>query len=142
MLQSNARDRSTVFQRLLYHPTTLHRAPSTTRTRNQHTAYINVNHPHIIASDEYHVHAAKTGRLLITEVPRRRTKAETTIGIDLGDVWSHYCTLNQDGEVVNRGRFTTTPKAIEKWFTDVPSARVAMEAGTHSISQQLEELGS
>jgi transposase len=43
-----------------------------------------------------------------------------TIGIDLGDVWSHYCTLNQDGEVVDRGRFRTTPKAIEKWFTDVP----------------------
>ncbi len=31
----------------------------------------------------------------------------------------------------------------KKWFTDVPSAQVAMEAGTHSIwiSQQLEELG-
>jgi len=42
-----------------------------------------------------------------------------TIGIDLGDVWSHYCTLNQDGEAVDRGRFRTTPKAIEKWFTDV-----------------------
>ncbi len=50
-----------------------------------------------------------------------------TIGIDLGDVWSHYCTLN------DRGRFRTTLKAIDKWFTDVPHARVAMEAGTHSI---------
>jgi hypothetical protein len=35
-----------------------------------------------------------------------------TIGIDLGDVWSHYCTLNEDGEVVDRGRFRTTLKAI------------------------------
>jgi transposase len=45
--------------------------------------------------------------------------------------------------VVDRGRFRTTPKAIEKWFTDVPPARVAMEAGTHSIwiSAQLQELG-
>jgi hypothetical protein len=60
-------------------------------------------------------------------------KVEMTIGIDLGDVWSHYCTLNEDGEVVDRGRFRTTPKAIEKWFTDLPPARVAMEAGTHSI---------
>ena len=33
----------------------------------------------------------------IVELPRRRTKVETTIGIDLGDVWSHYCTLNQHG---------------------------------------------
>jgi transposase len=43
-----------------------------------------------------------------------------TIGIDLGDVWSHYCTLNRDAEVVDRGRFRTTPKVIEKWFKDVP----------------------
>jgi transposase len=80
---------------------------------------------------------------LIAEVPRRHARVEITIGIDLGDVWSHYCTLNRDGEVVDRGRFRTTPKAIEKWFTDVPHARVAMKAGTHSIwiSEQLQELG-
>jgi hypothetical protein len=29
------------------------------------------------------------------------------IGIDLGDIWSHYCTLNEDGAVVDRGRFRT-----------------------------------
>ncbi len=85
----------------------------------------------------------KPSQHLIAEVPRKQAKVEITIGIDLGDVWSHYCTLNQDGEVVDRGRFRTTPKAIEKWFTDVPPARVAMEAGTHSIwiSEQLQELG-
>jgi transposase len=68
---------------------------------------------------------------------------EMTIGIDLGDVWSHYCTLNEKGEVVDRGRFRTNPKGVEKWFTDVPPARMAMEAGTHSIwiSEQLQELG-
>jgi transposase len=66
-----------------------------------------------------------------------------TIGIDLGDVWSHYCTLNEDGEVIDRGRFRTSPKGVEKWFIDVPPARVAMEAGTHSIwiSEHLQELG-
>jgi len=85
----------------------------------------------------------KPAQNLIAEVPYRQAKVEMTIGIDLGDVWSHYCTLNQDGEVVDRGRFRTTPKAIEKWFTDVPPARVAMESGTHSIwiSAQLQELG-
>jgi hypothetical protein len=31
---------------------------------------------------------------LIAEVPRRQAKVKMTIGIDLGDVWSHYCTLN------------------------------------------------
>src|SRR5271154_7605955 len=85
----------------------------------------------------------KPAQHLIAEVPRRQAKVEITIGIDLGDVWSHYCTLNQDGEVVDRGRFRTTPKAIDKWFTDVSPSRVAMEAGTHSIwiSAQLQELG-
>src|SRR5271167_909807 len=85
----------------------------------------------------------KPSQHLIAEVPRRQAKVEITIGIDLGDVWSHYCTLNHDGEIADRGRFRTTPKAIEKWFTDVAPARVAMEAGTHSIwiSAQLQELG-
>jgi transposase len=85
----------------------------------------------------------KPAQHLIAEVPRRRSRVEMTIGIDLGDVWSHYCTLNEDGEVVDRGRFRTTPKAIGKWFTDLPATRVAMEAGVHSIwiSEQLQELG-
>jgi transposase len=75
----------------------------------------------------------KPKQYLVAQVPRRQVKAEMTIGIDLGDVWSHDCTRNQEGEVIDRGRFRTTPKAIDTWFTDVPHARVAMEAGTHSI---------
>jgi hypothetical protein len=43
----------------------------------------------------------KPTQRLIAEVPRRHAKVEMTIGIDLGDVWSHYCTLNQEGEVVD-----------------------------------------
>jgi hypothetical protein len=39
----------------------------------------------------------KRAQHLIAEVPRRQAKVEITIGIDLGDVWIHYCTLNQDG---------------------------------------------
>src|SRR5258705_9142314 len=50
----------------------------------------------------------------IAEVPRRSSKVGMTIGIDLGDVWSHYCTLNEDGEVVDRGRFRTSPSGVEK----------------------------
>ncbi|MFY9935641.1 MAG: IS110 family transposase, partial [Silvibacterium sp.] len=85
----------------------------------------------------------KTAQHLIAEVPSRPPRVEMTIGIDLGDVWSHYCTLNEDGEVVDRGRFRTTPKGVEKWFTDLPPVRIAMEAGAHSIwiSEQLRELG-
>jgi transposase len=86
----------------------------------------------------------KPAQYLIAEVPCRHTKVEMMmIGIDLGDIWSHYCTLNQGGDVVGRGRFRTTSKAIEKWFTDLPPAGIAMEAGTRSIwiSEQLQELG-
>jgi transposase len=80
---------------------------------------------------------------LIAEVPRRQPRIEMMIGIDLGDAWSLCCTLSEEGEVVDRGRFRTTPKGLAKLFTDVPPARVAMEAGTHSIwiSEQLRELG-
>ena len=35
-----------------------------------------------------------------------------TIGIDLGDIWSHYCTLSEDGEVADRGRFRTNPSGV------------------------------
>lgn len=69
----------------------------------------------------------KPAQHLIAEVPRRQTRVDITIGIDLGDVWSHYCTVNVDGEVIDRGRFRTSPRAIEKWFIIVPHARVAME---------------
>ena len=47
----------------------------------------------------------KPAQHLIAEVLRRQSRVEMTIGIDLGDVWSHYCTLNEEGEVVDRGRF-------------------------------------
>jgi transposase len=64
----------------------------------------------------------KPAQHLIAEVPRRQSRVEMTIGIDLGDVRSHYCTPNDEGEVVDRGRFRTTPKGLEKWFTEVPPA--------------------
>ncbi|WP_433963382.1 hypothetical protein RBB74_06435 [Tunturiibacter gelidiferens] len=53
---------------------------------------------------------------IVGEAPARRSKVEMTIGLDLGDVWSHYCTLNEEGEVIDQGRFRTSPKGVEKWF--------------------------
>ena len=40
----------------------------------------------------------KTTDHVIAEVSCRRSRIGMTIGIELGDVWSHYCTLNEDGE--------------------------------------------
>src|SRR5712664_571842 len=70
---------------------------------------------------------------LIAEVSRSSSRVGMTIGIDLGDVWSHYCTLNEDGEVVDRGRFRTNASGVDNRFGDLERVRVAREAGTHSI---------
>ena len=61
----------------------------------------------------------KPTQYLIAEVPGRSFRVGTTIGIDLGDIWSHYCTLNEDGEVVDRGRFRTNPSGVNKRFRDL-----------------------
>jgi hypothetical protein len=68
---------------------------------------------------------------LIADISRRQPRVEMTMVIELGDVWSHSAHSTKKERGV--GRFRTTPKAIEKWFTDPPPARIAMEAGTHSI---------
>jgi transposase len=58
---------------------------------------------------------------VIVEVPRRQARVEWLI------------------EAASRPH----RRPPERWFTDLPPARVAMEAGTHSIwiSEQLQELG-
>jgi transposase len=67
----------------------------------------------------------------------------TTIGVYLGDQWSHYCMLDRDGEVTEEGRFRTTEGGVAKRFADMGPVRIAMEAGTHSIwiLEQLNEYG-
>ena len=55
----------------------------------------------------------KTPPHLITEVPCRQLQGKLTIRIDLVMSGGIYCTLSECGEVVDRGRFLTTPKAIE-----------------------------
>src|ERR1700678_3800905 len=85
----------------------------------------------------------KHPQFFISKRPRRRPWVGITIGIDLGDIWSHYCTLNEDGEVIDRGRFRTNAAGVDKRFRNIDSALVALENGTHSIwvSEQIKELG-
>jgi transposase len=66
-----------------------------------------------------------------------------TIGLDLGDRTSHYCILNEAGEVIWEDKLPTTPRGIEEWFGRIPRSRIALETGTHSpwISRQLTQLG-
>jgi transposase len=75
----------------------------------------------------------KRPQFLISKRPRRSPWGGITIGIDLGDIWSHCCTLNEGGEVIDRGRFRTNTAGVDKRFRNIDSALVAMENGTHSI---------
>jgi hypothetical protein len=66
----------------------------------------------------------RSAQHLIAKVPRRQTKLEMTIGIDLGDIWSHYCTLNEEGMVARprpvqsepEGRCISTGKCLAPQF--------------------------
>ena len=51
--------------------------------------------------------------------------------------------LDEDGEITEEGRFRTSESGVAKRFEDMDHARVAMEAGTHSIwiSEQLKSMG-
>jgi transposase len=66
-----------------------------------------------------------------------------TVGIDVGDRFSHYCAIDTAGEIVIRSRITTTAGAIEMEFAKVPHTTIAIEAGTHSawIARLLTRLG-
>jgi transposase len=65
-------------------------------------------------------------------------------GIDLGDRFSDLCGLDgATGEILEEGRFVTTPKGLARRFSKLNPVIVAIEAGTHSrwVSKQLEDYG-
>jgi len=72
-----------------------------------------------------------------------RSKPSMTVGIDLGDKYSHLCLLdNESGEVLEEGRLRTTPEALRRRFSsEQQPLRIAIEAGTHSpwVSRVLEQ---
>ena len=54
------------------------------------------------------------------------------VGLDLGDTYSRYCTLDSDGEILGEGRIRTTEKGVRGHFERLDPCLVAIEAGTHS----------
>ena len=69
--------------------------------------------------------------------------SKMTIGLDLGDRYSYFYTLDSLGENTESGRVQTTRSALEKRFGSCEAARVVIEAGTHSpwVSRLLAECG-
>ena len=61
-----------------------------------------------------------------------RKIAERTMGLDLGDKYSHYCVIDGEGEEVERGRVATRAGVMEEKFRSMGPTRVVMETGTHS----------
>ena len=74
---------------------------------------------------------------------RKRTTGKRTIGLDLGDRSSHYCLLDEQGEVIEEGSLPTTRKGLDRVFGSAGRCRLAMEVGTHSpwVSRYLARLG-
>ncbi len=67
----------------------------------------------------------------------------TTIGLDLGDKYTHFAVLTSAGKVKDRGRVRTVKRHLEAFLRHSPRSVVALEAGTHSpwISRLVSECG-
>src|SRR5215208_6575469 len=97
--------------------------------------------------------SATTIRALFLEAQRKedrpmddgsRRNPSMTLGIDLGDKYSHLCLLDtESGELIEEGRLRTTPEAFKQRFCFERPLCVAIEAGTHSpwVSRLLKECG-
>ena len=70
-------------------------------------------------------------------------EGKVTIGLDLGDRWSSYCVLDDDGEVLLEQKVAMTTEAMQQSFEKTVRSRIAMETGTHSpwVSRLLTALG-
>ena len=55
-----------------------------------------------------------------------------TVGVDLGDQWSHYCILDLEGETLAEGQLRTTQQEFAEFFQALNGVRVVVEVGTHS----------
>jgi transposase len=55
-----------------------------------------------------------------------------TIGLDLGDKYSHLKVLDSEGNIIEEGKIRTNPEDFKKRFGGMDPALIALEAGTHS----------
>lgn len=66
-----------------------------------------------------------------------------TVGLDLGDRFSHFAVLDEEGELVEEGRVATREAPLRQRFSGCPRLRIALETGTHSpwVSRVLKDCG-
>ena len=84
-------------------------------------------------------------RLQVTKSQIRRMagKQKLTVGLDLGDLSSRYCILNEAGEAASEGELPTTKAGVDSLLAKMAPSRIALEVGTHSpwVSRQLTAMG-
>jgi transposase len=61
-----------------------------------------------------------------------KTVPKVTIGMDVGDRYSHVVVLGDSGTVVIRDQIAITDRAVCAWFKRYAGARVALEVGRHA----------
>lgn len=79
---------------------------------------------------------------VVQQMGTAKDKPGLTVGLDLGDRYSHFCLWNEEGEVVEEGRIQSTEAAFRRHFEGEPGMRIALECGTHSpwVSRLLKTL--
>ena len=55
-----------------------------------------------------------------------------TVGLDVGDEYTHAAVINGQGELLIEERMRTREPEMRKWLSSGPAALVALETGTHS----------
>lgn len=71
------------------------------------------------------------------------SKYRTSVGLDLGDRFSQVYMTDDAGRAIVEERVKTVPDALERLFSGIGPAKIALETGTHSpwVSRLLEKLG-
>jgi len=65
-------------------------------------------------------------------VDSTKETSKVTIGLDLGDKYTHLKALDSEGNLIEADRIQSTPDDVRKRFQGIEPALVALEAGTHS----------
>ena len=69
----------------------------------------------------------------MSDITTTTERSKLTVGLDMGDRFTQVCVIDEDGEVMEEGRVTSTPRAFQQRFAAMPPARLVLEAGTHSL---------
>ena len=72
-----------------------------------------------------------------------RGNGERTIGLDLGDKRSHWCVVDEAGEVERRDVVTTSRESMQRCFGRMEPCRIVIENGSHArwVCSVVKEMG-